>query len=133
MKASKKGCCSCRNWQENIKRNNNGQRWIKYLLTYQILFFISYNVINALNHRQAFLEYEVFILIVLFWLTSAAVIFYRNVVTDYRIGEMTPFTFSVIAINLYMLSKMVVSGVIILDTKIREDGKWNSPDILIVV
>lgn len=55
-------------------------------------------------------------MVVLIFLLSAAVIFYKNIVNEYRIGELLPFTFTVITINLYVLTKMIVTGVVIART-----------------
>lgn len=91
MNTGKEKCCSLKRWQEKIKNNNTGERWIKYLLFVQILYYIAYNVINGLNHQEPYLEYEIFVLVVLFWLTIAAIIFYSNIVYKYKIGELMPF------------------------------------------
>lgn len=124
MKNTKKRCCNCDQWLLNIKRNGNGEKWIKYMLTTQILYFISYNVVNYLNHKKQFVEFELFIILVLFWLACAAIIFFRNVVIHCKIGEMIPFTFSVLSINLYILSKMISTGIDLADRSVKVNGDY---------
>ena len=83
----KRGCCSCKLtcslkvWKENVKQNQNGETWLKILLTFQILYFLAYLGINAFNHQNTMYKYELFIIIIVAWLIVGAVYFLRNVVS----------------------------------------------------
>lgn len=45
------------------------------------------------------------------WLAIAAIIFLRDFYKNFRLGELWPFEFCVLAINLYILIKIVLTTI----------------------
>lgn len=86
-------------------------------LIFQILFFLAYNIVNGLNRKEYFLQYDLFEVVEMTWLIVASIVFLKNVTENFKIGEMLPFKFCVITINIYILSKIIVSSLTLLRTK----------------
>ena len=72
-------------------------------------------------------------LIILFWMIVASIHFYRNVAYKYKIGEMLPFVFSVVSINFYIMCKMIISGIMIVQSNIDFNSRWDDPNFLLIV
>jgi hypothetical protein len=134
-KKEKKGFRCCVKFQEKVKRDGNGERWLRCLLLFQILYFIVYNILNYFNNGSAhsFISYELFITLMIFWMIIGAVLFLNNVTHYLKVGELIPFTVCVLAINVYIISKMIITGIMIYNLRMDDQKNIQTSDIMFVL